>query len=434
MLAGDVFGRFAGEVAQGRIGAHVEQRKRGLAIACRGQVQRVFAIVVYGVRVQTACQQQRQRAGMYFLRGPPFACKRPAHPQMVGGPEMLRQALADRAPFRRGELRRCQRIDGLRVREGFEQRSGLDRIARHAHADPSIHGADLVVLGAVFPQHSANRLPIQACRDRQGSAPIAVREVHFRAVLQQRFDDLRIVVQHHGLVQAIALEAPNPHRPVWIAAVLQQQAGEVQIVVAQRMGQGVADVPLRRLCSQEHSQTGHVALAHGVPHGAAFVQRRAVGDIRAGLDEQLRQGGIAGAADGGAERGAVAADGLRFPHSGVDVRSQGDELPSDVHSRQSRLAAARRADVHQRRPVPGRQAFVDVLGGESTVGQQTGDLIRFGVQSFHRVLPQAGRSPFAARAETRVRRMNSAIAATTSPSTMPHQKPRTPRPSKPNPS
>ena len=347
---------------------------------------------------------------------------------------MPRQALADRTSFRRGELRYRQRIDRLRLRELFEQRTGLGRVARHARADPSIHGADLVVLGAVLPQHAADRLPIQACGDRKGSAPVAVREVHFRAMPQERFDDLRVVVQYHGLVQAIALETPDAHRPVRIAAVLQQQASEFQVVVGQRMGQGVANMPLRRFCFQQHSQTGHVVFAHGVPHGAAFVQRRAVGDIRAGLDEQFRQGRIAGAADGGAERGAVAADGLRFPHPGVDVRSQGDELPSDVHSRQSRLAAARRADVHQRRPVPGRQAFVDVLGGESAVGQQTGDLIGFGVQLFHRVLPQPGRSPFDARAETRVRRMNSAIAATTSPSTMPHQKPRTPRPSKPNPS
>ena len=203
--------------------------------------------------------------------------------------------------------------------------AGAFRVASETGANPAIDVAYAIVVGVVPAQRFRQRVSLQADGDRQRGAAVAVLEIHRGVVGQQRFENGGIVVQHHRFVQAVAFAAPDAHRPVGIAVVLEQQPREGQVVEAQRMGQGVADVPLRRLGGQQRFEALRVGVPHRGPHRAAFVQRGAVGDVRTGGQQQLRQRGALGAVDGCAERGAAAADGLGFAHGDVHVRAGVDE-------------------------------------------------------------------------------------------------------------
>ena len=340
-------------------------------------MQRIFAVVVHGVRAQAAGQEQPQRGVVRRAQ-----CRRrvaiaapdgAADPQVVGLSKQRRQLRSGLAPlFGRPFGQDAQR---LAVGESFQQLRCRVSVAGHAGTDPAVDVAHGVFPGPVSPQQLGQRMAVEADCDSQRRAAVAIPELHLRAVFEQDFHQRRIVVQHHRLVQAVALAAPDAHRPVGIAAMLQQQPRQFQIVVAQRVRQGVADVPLRRLGGEQRLEAGHVLAPHRVPHGAALVQRRPVGHVRASVDERLRQRRIARAADGRAERGAIAANSLGFAHARIDVCAQSHQFARDPHAafvRASLESKPRTAQIEQRRPAKGRQAFVDGLGGESGGGLGVG--------------------------------------------------------------
>ena len=166
-------------------------------------------------------------------------------------------------------------------------------------------------------------------------------------------------------MQAVAAEPPRTHGPVGVRPGLQQPARQLEVVELQALWQRVAEVPVRRLGGEQRLQAIAVAMAHRLPHGAALVERGAVGGVGSLRQQQAHELRLPRPADGGAEHGAVAAHRLPLGRPGVGGGSQLQERPGELQSGSADLrvatAVAGAAERQQGRPAALPDGGVDVL-------------------------------------------------------------------------